>query len=75
MWVSDINPILNDNSIEFNYIDIETQPDHIVKQVIEVNGGVDWVVPTLEYKGRWREGKVFDADDLMGDLRKLKVIN
>ena len=65
---------LNDNRIEFNCIDIETQPEHVVQKVIEVNGGVDWVVPTLEYQGRWREGKIFDADDLREDLRRLKVI-
>jgi len=29
---------------------------------------------TLEYKGQWREGKVFDADGLKNDLRKMGVI-
>jgi len=65
---------LKENKIKFNYIDIETQPEHVVKRVVEVNGGRDWVVPTLEYNGRWREGKVFDADDLIKDLQKMKVI-
>ncbi len=65
---------LNDNNIDFNYIDIETQPEHVVKKVIQANGGKDWVVPTLEYNGVWREGKVFDAEGLLADLKKMKVI-
>ncbi|OQX24456.1 MAG: NrdH-redoxin [Desulfobacteraceae bacterium IS3] len=65
---------LKKNAIAFNYINIEKQPEDVVKQVIAVNGGKDWVVPTLEYKGQWREGKVFDADGLKNDLRKMGVI-
>jgi mycoredoxin len=66
---------LEDNGIDFSYIDIETQPEHVVNKVIEVNGGIDWVVPTLEYRGQWREGKIFDAVELIEDLKKMNVID
>ncbi len=66
---------LKKNHIAFNYINIEEQPEDAVKQVIAVNGGKDWVVPTLEYQGQWREGKVFDADELANDLRKMGVMS
>ncbi len=65
---------LNKNKIEFNYIDIEAQADDIVKKVIDVNGGFDWVVPTLEYKGFWRKGKIFNEEELTGDLKKLGIL-
>ncbi len=65
---------LKKSRILFNYIEIEEQPENIVQKVIEVNGGDDWVVPTLEYKGKWREGKVFNELELHFDLKKLGVI-
>jgi len=65
---------LKENKIEFNYINIEKSPDDVVKKVIEVNGGDDWVVPTLEYNGKWRKGKVFNASELKKDLLKMGVI-
>ena len=65
---------LRENNIDFNYIDIEMQPDDVVQKVIEVNGGIDWVVPTLEYNGKWRKGKVFDAGELAQDLLNMGVI-
>jgi mycoredoxin len=63
------------NNIRYNYIDIETQPEEVVRKVIEVNGGFDWVVPTLEYKGIWREGKIFNEKELILDLKKMGVID
>ena len=65
---------LEENEIEMNYIEIEEQPEDIVQKVVEANGGKDWVVPTLEFQGQWRPGKVFDADELESDLRELGVI-
>ena len=65
---------LEENDIPHDYIEIEEQPDEVVKKVIEVNGGEDWVVPTLEFKGTWREGKVFDAEGLRADLERMGVI-
>jgi mycoredoxin len=59
------------NGIDFDYIDIEKQTRYIVEKIVEVNGGADWVVPTLEYNGRWREGKAFDEMELAADLREL----
>jgi len=60
---------LKDHKIPFEALDIETQPQDVVKKVIDVNGGEDWVVPTMEYKGQWRAGQVFDAAKLEKDLR------
>ena len=44
------------------------------QKVVEVNGGDDWVVPTLEYNGKWRPGKVFNAAELEADLRAWGII-
>lgn len=65
---------LKKNNIEFEYINIEEQQEKIVRKVIEVNGGEDWVVPTLEYKGKWREGKIFNEKELGADLAKLGIV-
>jgi mycoredoxin len=65
---------LKENNIDFNYVDIESQPEEVVQKVIEANGGQDWVVPTLEFNGRWRPGKVFNAGELKRDLRMMGVI-
>ena len=46
----------------------------MVKKVVEVNGGDDWVVPTMEYNGKWRPGQVFDAGKLEADLKAWGVI-
>jgi mycoredoxin len=64
---------LNQNQIEFEYIDIEKQPKQVVDKIVDVNGGEDWVVPTLEFNGQWREGKVFDETELAADLKKMAV--
>ena len=61
---------LTKNHIEFEYLDIEKQSKDIVQKIIDVNGGDDWVVPTLEYNGRWRKGKVFNQQKLNSDLQK-----
>ncbi len=62
---------LKRNNIEFEYLDIEKESKTTVQKIIEVNGGDDWVIPTLEFNGKWREGKVFDEDGLKSDLEKL----
>ncbi|MCG8551874.1 MAG: glutaredoxin family protein [Desulfobacterales bacterium] len=62
---------LEQKNIEFNYVDIESAPDDVVQQVINVNGGDDWVVPTLENDGNWRPGKVFNRHEIDNDLRAL----
>lgn len=61
------------NSISYNYIDIEVQSEDVVRKVIEVNGGFDWVVPTLEFKGVWRKGKVFNEGELIQDLKNMGI--
>lgn len=62
---------LEQKKIEFTYVDIESAPDEVVRKVIEVNGGDDWVVPTLENNGRWRPGKVFNRHEIDSDLKAL----
>ena len=65
---------LEEKNIEFEYLDIDKQPDDIVKQVIDANGGDDWVIPTLEFNGKWREGKVFNAAELDKDLKAMGIL-
>ena len=64
---------LKENGYEYIVFDIEKEPEEIVKKIIEVNGGDDWVVPTLEYFGKWRPGKVFNSDQLKKDLDDMGV--
>jgi len=66
---------LKQQGIPFEYVDIEAQPIDVVQRVVTVNGGDDWVIPTLEFNGKWREGKVFDPESLMDELRQMGVIN
>jgi mycoredoxin len=65
---------LEDNNIAFEVIEIEKQPDHIVQKVVDANGGDDWVIPTLEFDGKWREGKVFNETELKADLIALGAV-
>jgi len=62
---------LNSNKIEFEYFEIEKQSKKTIQKIIEVNGGDDWVVPTLEFNGKWREGKIYNEKELGSDLAKL----
>ena len=64
---------LEQKNIDFEYVDIESAPDDVVQKVIDVNGGDDWVVPTLENDGNWRPGKVFNARQIDIDLKTLGV--
>ena len=64
---------LEEKHIDFKYVDIESAPDDVVHKVIEVNGGDDWVVPTLENDGKWRPGKVFNRSEIDKDLKTLGV--
>ncbi len=68
---------LQEHGIEFQYhnIDeIDAEGGDLIRKIIDVNGGDDWVVPTLEFNGQWRPGKVFDAEELEHDLKKLGVL-
>jgi len=66
---------LKEKKIEFKIINMEkdVSPEQL-KKVIEVNGGDDWVVPTLEFKGKWREGKFFNPDQLLIELKQMGVV-
>lgn len=65
---------LEKNNIAFEYVDIEKEPEQVVQKIVEVNGGEDWVVPTLEFNGKFREGKVYDPEGLDRDLKALGVV-
>jgi mycoredoxin len=64
---------LKKHGIAFTYIEIESQPEAVIKKIVQVNGGDDWVVPTLEYEGKWREGRLYDEMTLLSDLQALGV--
>jgi mycoredoxin len=64
---------LKEKNIEFTSVNIETAPADVVRKVVDVNGGVEWVVPTIEYNGQWRRGKVFNAAELEKDLKAMGV--
>ncbi|MBI9092699.1 MAG: glutaredoxin family protein [Desulfobacterium sp.] len=64
---------LKKNQIEFEYIEIEDQSEEIIQKIIQVNGGDDWVVPTLEFNGKWREGKVYNEIELSKDIDRLGI--
>ncbi len=64
---------LKTNNIRFEYYEIEDQPEEIVNEIIQVNGGDDWVVPTLEFGGKWRKGKTYNAEELKSDLHTLGI--
>ena len=65
---------LMDNHVNFKYIDVEHQSEDVVKPVIDANGGKDWVVPTMEFNGKWRPGKRFDEEELKKDLNEMGVL-
>ncbi len=68
---------LKAHGVEFQYhnIDeIDAEGGELLRKIIEVNGGTDWVVPTLEFNGRWRPGRVFDANELELDLKSFGVL-
>jgi mycoredoxin len=64
---------LKNNDIAFEYYYIESEPEDVVKKIVEVNGGEDWVIPTLEYNGSWVPGKFFDPIELKNDLEKMGI--
>ncbi len=64
---------LTEKKIPFESINIETAPVDIVEKVNEINGG-EWVVPTLEFKGVWRKGALFNKTELSADLKKMGVL-
>lgn len=64
---------LKRKGIAFEWIDMDKADAATEARVIAVNGGDDWVVPTLENEGKWRPGEVFNADKLEADLNKLGV--
>ncbi|MBO7147147.1 MAG: glutaredoxin family protein [Lentisphaeria bacterium] len=61
---------LKEHKIPFEYLEIEDQPDEVIQKVIEVNGGDDWVVPTMEYNGKWRPGQIYNPIFLEQDLKE-----
>lgn len=64
---------LRDHNVPFEMIDMDHVDPELEARIVEVNGGEDWVVPTLEYRGKWRPGEVFNAEKLREDLKKLGI--
>jgi mycoredoxin len=64
---------LREKGVPFESVNIETAPKEVVDKVVAVNGGVEWVVPTMEYQGKWRPGKVFRPADIDKDLKAMGV--
>jgi len=65
---------LKKHHVDYEYLEVEEQPIEVINKIIEVNGGDDWVVPTLEFNGQWLAGKEFSSEELEADLKKLGVI-
>jgi mycoredoxin len=65
---------LKEKNIPFHLVQIEEAPEEVVQKVVEVNGGDDWVVPTLEFNGKWRPGQFFHEGRLLADLKEMGVI-
>ena len=65
---------LKEHNIEFEYIDMDTASEEIINKIIEVNGGDDWVVPTMEFNGKWRPGAIYVKEMLEADLKEMGVI-
>ncbi len=65
---------LKEHGIPFISHDIEEQPPEVVDAVVKANGGEDWVVPTLEYNGKWIPGEVFNEKRFEQHLKQLGVI-
>jgi mycoredoxin len=66
---------LEEHRIPFDYREVEEQSPEILQKIIDVNGGGDWVVPTLEYNGKWIPGEVFRPARFEKHLKELGVIN
>ena len=64
---------LKSHSVPFEYHDIEKESKAVVAKIDEVNGG-SWIVPTLEFDGKWRPGKKYDEAELARDLKAMGVI-
>ncbi len=65
---------LKKHGIPYEYINMDIIDPVLEQKIIEINGGDDWVIPTLEYNGKWCRGKKFNAKILQQDLKKLGVI-
>ena len=65
---------LKEHRIPYEYREIEEQPAEVVAKVVEVNGGDDWVVPTLEYNGKWAPGEAFNERRFTDVLKELGIL-
>ena len=63
---------LKSQNIPFKYIDMDKASPDIIRKIDEVKGG-EWVVPTLEYRGKWIPGKAFDENEMRKDLQILGI--
>jgi len=65
---------LERNAIPFEPVYIEGLPEDEVQKLIEVNGGDEWAIPTLQFNGIWHPAKIFNEQELEQDLKELGVI-
>jgi len=65
---------LKEINIEYRYVDMDSADPETEKAVIKVNGGTDWVVPTLECGGKWIKGKSFSRKQAEKDLKELGLL-
>lgn len=59
--------------IPFQVIDMDSADPDTVACITKVNGGDDWIVPTLEYNGKWRPGEIFNEVKFVADLRNMGI--
>lgn len=65
---------LKKHNVPFVTLDIEKQSPDVIQKIVDVNGGDDWVVPTLEYNGKWRPGEVFNPEKLTSQLKNWSLL-
>ena len=64
---------LKAHGVPFEYYEMDDQPMQVGMLIARVNGTAEWMVPTLEYEGRWRAAKKFDPEETRRDLIALGV--
>ncbi len=64
---------LKTRAIPFEFVDMDAVDPATEQKVVEVNGGDDWLVPTLENDGRWIPGEPFNEAHFAKLLKQIGV--
>lgn len=64
---------LKKHGIPFQVIDMDSADPETIACIIKVNGGDDWVVPTLEFNGKWLPGEIFNEVKFAANLRNMGI--